>query len=368
MTTKARLILEDGSEFFGEYFTEPKEVFGEVVFNTAMSGYQEVITDPSYKNQCVIMTYPMIGNYGINEVDNESKKVFLSAVLCKEYVDLPSNWQSVKTLKQYLEEFNAVGVERLDTRTMTLHVRDCGAQRMIITPDLDSTVNQLIDKVKELPEMVGSNLAKVVTTDSSYSWKSNDGVDSKLKIAVLDCGVKYNILRHFESRGCQCEVLSLDEAAVALESSHFDGLFISNGPGDPEPVNQAIQLVQQQLGKIPIFGICLGHQLIAHALGGKTYKLKFGHHGINHPVKNLQTGKVEITSQNHGFCVDVDSLGPDVIVTHENLYDGTNEGFRHQKYPLFSVQYHPESAPGPCDSSYLFDEFVQMMKEAPCHA
>ena len=368
MTAKARLILEDGMEYIGQYFTEPNEVFGEVVFNTAMSGYQEVVTDPSYKNQCVIMTYPMIGNYGINDQDNESKQVFLSSVLCKEYVDIPSNWQSVRTLKNYLEEFGAVGVERLDTRTMTLHVRDHGAQRMIITPDFSSTKEQLIEKIKHMPEMVGSNLANVVTTDSSYSWQSSTSSDTKFRIAVLDCGVKYNILRHFESRGCECVVLPLDNAVSELETGRFDGLFISNGPGDPEPVEQAISIIQQQLGKIPIFGICLGHQLIAHALGGKTYKLKFGHHGINHPVKNLQTGKVEITSQNHGFCVDVESLGPDVTITHVNLYDGTNEGFRHQKYPLFSVQYHPESAPGPCDSSYLFDEFVQMMKEAPCHA
>lgn len=369
MTAKARLILEDRTEFIGKYFTEAKEVFGEVVFNTAMSGYQEVVTDPSYKNQCVIMTYPMIGNYGINDQDNESKQVFLTSVLCKEYCDIPSNWQSVKTLRQYLEEYGAVGVERLDTRSMTLHVRDHGAQRMIITTDFDSGIDSLVAKIKQQPEMVGSNLAKVVTTDARYSWQSNNAdSNSKFRIAVLDCGVKYNILRHLESRGCECVVLPIDEAAAAFETSQFDGLFISNGPGDPEPVQAAIQLIQQQLGKMPIFGICLGHQLIAHALGGKTYKLKFGHHGINHPVKNLQTGRVEITSQNHGFCVDVDSLGPDVEVTHVNLYDGTNEGFKHQKYPLFSVQYHPESAPGPCDSSYLFDEFVQMMQEAPCHA
>ncbi len=368
MTLQARLLLEDGTEFFGRYFTEPKQVFGEVVFNTAMSGYQEVLTDPSYSNQCVVMTYPMIGNYGINNHDVESKQIFLNALLCKEYVDHPSNWQSVKSLKVFLEEFGKVGVDRLDTRALTLHVRDHGAQRLIITSDLTASKHDLIKKIREVPEMKGLNLAQEVTTDASYSWQSEKNVKKKFKIAVLDCGVKYNILRHLHDRGCDCVVMPIDQASDMLKAETFDGLFISNGPGDPEPVQKAVELIQSQLGKLPIFGICLGHQLIAHALGAKTYKLKFGHHGINHPVKNLMTGKVEITSQNHGFCVDVDSLKDDVTVTHINLYDGTNEGFRHNKYPLFSVQYHPEAAPGPCDSDYLFDEFVEMMKTSNVYA
>ena len=365
MTFQARLLLEDGTEFSGRYFTTPKDVYGEVVFNTAMSGYQEVLTDPSYAHQCVVMTYPMIGNYGINDQDVESKQVFLQALLCKEYVDFYSNWQSVKSLKTYLEEHNRVGVDRLDTRALTLHIRTHGAQRMIITSDLNASRDDLLKKIATHPKMSGLNLAARVTSEAPYSW---GGEPKKFKLAVLDCGVKFNILRHFSNRGCDCVVMPLNRAKEMLDSGEYHGLFISNGPGDPAPVDIAVDLIRAQLGKLPIFGICLGHQLIAHALGGTTYKLKFGHHGINHPVKNLRTGKVEITSQNHGFCVDVASLGSDVTVTHVNLYDGTNEGFRHNIYPLFSVQYHPESAPGPCDSDYLFDEFVQMMETSHVHA
>jgi carbamoyl-phosphate synthase small subunit len=367
MAIRARLIFEDGTIFNGCFFTTPQNIFGEIVFNTAMSGYQEVLTDPSYSNQCVVMTYPMIGNYGINTTDNESNAIYLNALLCKEYVDTPSNWQSVQSLGDYLESQQKVGVERLDTRAITLHVRDNGSQRVLITEDVETPVGELVKKIKTFPKMAGLNLAKEVTTSDSYNWNQTDS-NYKFKLAVLDCGVKHNILRHFEKRGCDCTVLPIENAQSIIESNDFDGLFISNGPGDPEPVEKAVELIKSQLGRLPIFGICLGHQLIAHALGAKTYKLKFGHHGINHPVKNLQTGQVEITSQNHGFCVDVDSLGHDVTVTHVNLYDGTNEGFKHNKYPLFSVQYHPESAPGPCDSDYLFDEFVQMMEATHVHA
>ena len=367
MTNQARLLFEDGTEFFGRFFTSPAVVYGEIVFNTAMSGYQEVLTDPSYSNQCVVMTYPMIGNYGINLADNESNAIYLNALLCKEYVNHPSNWQSVQTLKDYMEKHNKVGVEGLDTRAITLHVRDHGAQRVVITSDVTASKESLISSIQAFPKMAGLNLAQKVSTDQAYSW-DHTGIEKKYRIAVLDCGVKFNILRHLEKRGCECVVLPLDEAYNALETESFHGLFISNGPGDPEPVQKAVEIIQSQLGKLPIFGICLGHQLIAHALGAKTYKLKFGHHGINHPVKNLRTGRVEITSQNHGFCVDVDHLSDDITVTHVNLYDGTNEGFKHNRYPLFSVQYHPESAPGPCDSDYLFDEFVQMMEKKHVHA
>lgn len=367
MTLQARLLFEDGTEFFGRYFTTPKDVYGEIVFNTAMSGYQEVLTDPSYSNQCVVMTYPMIGNYGINLADNESSSIYLNALLCKEYVDTPSNWQSVKTLKDYLDEHGRVGVERFDTRAITLHVRAHGAQRVVITSDLSISKEMLLKKLGQFPKMSGLNLAETVTTSEAYEWQKLTG-NKKFKLAVLDCGVKYNILRHFEQRGCECVVLPINEAEKILNETDFHGLFISNGPGDPEPVETAVNLIRSNLGRVPIFGICLGHQLIAHALGAKTYKLKFGHHGINHPVKNIQTGRVEITSQNHGFCVDVSSLGEDVTVTHVNLYDGTNEGFKHNRYPLFSVQYHPEAAPGPCDSDYLFDQFVQMMETSHVHA
>lgn len=368
MTFQARLLLEDGTEFTGRFFTKSKDVFGEVVFNTAMSGYQEVLTDPSYSNQCVVMTYPMIGNYGINYDDVESNQIYLNALLCKEYVDHPSNWQSVKSLKDYLEEHQKVGVERLDTRALTLHVRDNGAQRLMITGNIHASQEELLSQISAQPKMSGLNLAQHVTTSDTYSWNKKQSAEKKFKLAVLDCGVKFNILRHLEDRGCDCVVMPIDQAKDMLNRNTYHGLFISNGPGDPEPVEAAVDVIKSHLGKLPIFGICLGHQLIAHALGGKTYKLKFGHHGVNHPVKNLQTGKVEITSQNHGFCVDITSLGTDVTVTHVNLYDGTNEGFRHNTYPLFSVQYHPESAPGPCDSDYLFDEFVQMMETTQVHA
>ncbi len=367
MTLQARLLFEDGTQFMGRYFTTPKDVYGEIVFNTAMSGYQEVLTDPSYSNQCVVMTYPMIGNYGINLEDNESNSIYLNAIICKEYVDFPSNWQSVKTLKSYLDDHQKVGVERFDTRAITLHVRNHGAQRVVITSDLNLSKDELFKKLKQFPKMSGLNLAETVTTNQSYLWDQKPS-KKKFKLAVLDCGVKFNILRHFEQRGCECVVLPIEDAESIIQNDDFHGLFISNGPGDPEPVEKAVSLIQSQLGKLPIFGICLGHQLIAHALGAKTYKLKFGHHGINHPVKNLATGRVEITSQNHGFCVDVDSLGDDITVTHTNLYDGTNEGFKHNVYPLFSVQYHPESAPGPCDSDYLFDQFVEMMETSHAHA
>ena len=346
----------------GQFFTQPTTVFGEIVFNTAMSGYQEVLTDPSYSNQCVVLTYPMVGNYGINTQDVESNAIYLNALLCKEYVDAPSNWQSVQTLKAYLNDANKVGVQGLDTRSITLHIRDHGSQRVMITPDTTTPIDQLLEQVTAQPKMAGLNLAKTVTASESYVWEPSQLKDPKFKIAVLDCGVKYNILRHFQSRGCECHVLPLSTAQAQLDANEYHALFVSNGPGDPEPVATAISVIQSQIERRPIFGICLGHQLIAHALGGQTYKLKFGHHGINHPVKNLTTGKVEITSQNHGFCVDVASLGDDVTPTHVNLYDGTNEGFRHNTHPIYSVQYHPESAPGPCDSDYLFDEFIQIME------
>ncbi|MGA0241571.1 MAG: glutamine-hydrolyzing carbamoyl-phosphate synthase small subunit [Candidatus Marinamargulisbacteria bacterium] len=368
MTLPARLIFEDGTEFLGRYFTDPHEAYGEIVFNTAMSGYQEVITDPSYAHQCVVMTYPMIGNYGINLTDHESDGLYLNALLCKEYVDHPSNWQSVQSLKSYLNDHRKVGVDQLDTRAITLHIRSHGSQRVCITSDIVSPKESLMPGLLSKSPMAGLNLAQTVTAAEPYQWNAKNMDSKPFKLAVLDCGVKFNILRHLESRGCECVVLPIDQAKDAMSSNDFHGLFISNGPGDPAPVQVAVDLIQSQLGKLPIFGICLGHQLIAHALGATTYKLKFGHHGINHPVKNLETGRVEITSQNHGFCVDTDSLGDDITVTHVNLYDGTNEGFRHNKYPLFSVQYHPESAPGPCDSDYLFDEFVQMMERTHAHA
>lgn len=356
-----RLILEDGTTFFGQKFAGTGEKFSEIVFNTAMSGYQEILTDPSYTGQMVLMTYPLIGNYGINDEDIESRKIFLDALLIREYIDTPSNWRSKKSLKTYLDENNILGVEGLDTRAITRHIRTTGAQRSLLT-DSKEDIPTLQARIKASPTMAGSNMVEQVSTKEPYAWTSPE--HPQTNIAVLDCGIKYNILRNLEQASAACTIFPADTDPETILSGNFDGLFISNGPGDPEPVTKTIETVKALLGKLPIFGICLGHQILALALGGKTYKLKFGHHGANHPVKNLKTGRVEITSQNHGFAVDPDSLNPDEIEsTHINLFDGTNAGIRHKIHPAFSVQYHPEAGPGPHDSTYLFQEFIALIKE-----
>ncbi|MFC1752095.1 glutamine-hydrolyzing carbamoyl-phosphate synthase small subunit [Thermoproteota archaeon] len=375
---KARLIFENGTVFEGAVFASRNDRYGEVVFNTAMCGYQEVLTDPSYSGQMVVMTYPLIGNYGINSEDVESKSLYLSALLVREYMDFPSNWRSKKSLKTYLEEYNVLGMEGLDTRALTRFIRDKGAQKALVTTS-DEPLHSLVQKVKASPAMKGQNLAEKVSSIKSYSWKekpytaqaeksesSSMKNESKLafKVAVIDCGVKYNILRELTAAGCECEVVPAGISAETILENKFSGVFISNGPGDPEPVYTVIRTIQELIGKIPIFGICLGHQLIGLALGARSYKLKFGHHGVNHPVKNLKTGHVEITSQNHGFCIDMSSLNKDDIeITHVNLNDNTVEGFRHKQYPVFCVQYHPEAGPGPHDSRYLFHEFTVMMTD-----
>lgn len=357
----ARLVFEDGTVFFGRVFSGSGERFGEVVFNTAMSGYQEVITDPSYSGQMVLMTYPMIGSYGINTDDIESRGLFLEALLVKEYIDFPSNWRSRQSLKDYLGQHHVLGIEGLDTRAITRHLRDNGSQRAMITQS-DESLESLLHRLNVSPSMVGLNLADKVSCDGSYQWPMN-GRSARFRVAVIDTGVKYNILRLLSENGCECTVFPSSISADEVLAQDFDGVFLSNGPGDPEPVTSVIQLIRNVLGKLPVFGICLGHQLLWLALGGKTYKLKFGHHGANHPVKHLETGRVEITSQNHGFCVDIDSLSPDDIeITHINLNDHTVEGFRHRRFPAFSVQYHPESAPGPHDSQYLFEKFIDLME------
>jgi carbamoyl-phosphate synthase small subunit len=356
----ARLIFEDGVEFRGRFFSDVSDSFGEVVFNTAMGGYQEVLTDPSYAGQMVVMTYPLIGNYGINAQDVESRGLFLKALLVKEYIDFPSNFRSTQSLKKYLNDHGIIGVEGLDTRAITRYVRDNGAKRALITGSSEP-LDQLVARIQASPSMVGQNLAAQVTCETPYVWAMES--NPLFKVAVIDCGVKYNILRHLAKRGCECHVFPNHVSAETILSGGFDGLFLSNGPGDPEVVTDTIAMIKEVLGKLPIFGICLGHQLLALALGAKTEKLKFGHHGVNHPVKNLLKGDVEITSQNHGFCVKQDSLSPEVEVTHLNLNDGTVEGIKHRILPAFSVQYHPESAPGPSDSNYLFDDFIQMMAQ-----
>jgi len=373
---KALLALEDGTVFRGRSFTGPVETTGEVVFNTSMSGYQEILTDPSYCGQMVTMTYPLIGNYGVNAEDVESDRIQVRALLVREYQDVPSNWRSEKSLADYLSEAGVPGVEGIDTRALTRRIRQAGAMRAALsTQDLDP--ESLVEKARLSPDMEGLDLAREVTCAGPRLWKQGRYVplegglegfqwpeDDFWHVVAVDYGIKTNILRSLESRGCTVLVVPAHVSSADIDRLNPHGLFLSNGPGDPAAVTYAVDAISKQLGRRPTFGICLGHQLIGLALGGKTFKLKFGHRGGNQPVKDLITGRVEITSQNHGFCVDMDSIrDPDVELTHVNLNDGTLEGLRHRKIPLFSVQYHPEASPGPHDAGYLFDRFVEMMRE-----
>jgi len=372
---KAKLVLENGLIFDGISFGAEGETFGEVVFNTSLTGYQEILTDPSYCGQIVTMTYPLIGNYGVNLEDFESERPFVRGFIVKEYFDAYSNWRANESLADYLKRNNIVGIQGIDTRMLTRVIRDEGAMRGIIsTIDLDN--NSLKEKVLNSPKMKGLDLAKEVTTRKFYKWteksnsplslKSNFPVDDseKYHVVVYDYGIKRNILRRLAYYGCNLTVVSANTSWKEVLELNPDGVFLSNGPGDPEPVTYAIENIKNLIGKKPIFGICLGHQLLGLALGGKTYKLKFGHRGGNHPVKNLITNTIEITSQNHGFAVDLDSFNSDMELTHVNLNDNTVEGFRHKSIPLFSVQYHPEASPGPHDSDYLFHDFIEMMKNS----
>ena len=375
----ALLALEDGRTFACRSFTGPGEATGEVVFNTSMTGYQEVLTDPSYSGQMVVMTYPLIGNYGVNPEDIESGRIQVAAFIIKEYQTYPSNFRSTATLADYLKRYGILGVEHLDTRAITRHIRNAGAMRAIISTD-DLTPASLVQRANEIPKMAGLNLAKVVTTPDPFYWENGKpeiiNPDSraldktiwrhrgrKRSVIAFDFGIKFNILRQLEKTGFELVVVPSATRAGTIEAMAPDGIFLSNGPGDPEPVTDAIETIQALLDYRPIFGICLGHQLLGLALGGKTFKLKFGHRGANQPVKNFRTGKVEITSQNHGFAVDTESLREnDVEITHINLNDNTLEGFRHRKHPIFSVQYHPEASPGPHAARYLFDEFKALMR------
>lgn len=354
----AILALEDGKIFRGESFGAQGESFGEVVFNTSMTGYQEIITDPSYKGQIVAMTYPLIGNYGVNEDDAESYKPFTEGLVVKEYSKIASSWRSQKTLGEYLKENKILGIEGIDTRGLTLHIREAGAMKAVLsTVGLDE--KRLVKKAQDSPSLVGIDLVKEVVCDKPYEWNKK----GKYKVVVLDCGVKFNILRMLTKNNCRVIVVPAKTLGSEIMDLKPDGLLLSNGPGDPAAVDYVIKTVRELMGKVPMFGICLGQQMLGLALGGRTYKLKFGHHGGNHPVKDLKTGKVFITAQNHGFCVDVDSLNKkDIEITHVNLNDNTLEGIRHKKFPVFSVQFHPESSPGPHDAEYLFGEFIGLMK------
>ncbi|MFA5276047.1 MAG: glutamine-hydrolyzing carbamoyl-phosphate synthase small subunit, partial [Candidatus Omnitrophota bacterium] len=330
---KAILVLEDGTIFKGSSFGASGESFGEVVFNTSMAGYQEIITDPSYKGQIVAMTYPLIGNYGVNEDDVESSKPHLEGFVVKEASKISSNWRAKKTLGRYLEENNIVGIEGIDTRALTLHIRELGAMKAVLST-LDFDENSLVNKAKASRGLLGVDLIKEVTCVKPYTWNDK----GKYKIVALDCGIKLNMLRLSEKYRCQVTVMPASSSVEEILERKPDGLLLSNGPGDPAALAYIVKTVKELLEKMPIFGICLGHQMLGQAFGGKTYKLKFGHHGVNQPVKNLKTGKVAITVQNHGFCVDINSLNKkDIEATHINLNDSTLEGMRHKKLPVFSV-------------------------------
>ena len=366
---RALLVLEDGSVFEGFAFAGNGETMGEVVFNTGMTGYQEVITDPSYKGQIVTMTYPLVGNYGINEEDMESSGIHLEGFIVKEYQPNPSNWRMRQSLKSFLEKHGKIGIEGIDTRALTRRLRLSGAMKGIIstkTKDIDL----LLKQVKAYPGLVGRDLVREVSCTKPYLWKNcavHKGKISvtkpgkKLRVVVLYCGVKYNILRLLEKNGCEVIVVPAFSTGADIMSYKPDGVLLSNGPGDPAALPYIVETSRALVGKLPIFGICLGHQIIGQAIGGYTSKLKFGHHGINQPVKNMDTGRIEITSQNHGFVVVPESVKNKAKKTFDNLNDATSEGM---KMPLtMSVQYHPEASPGPHDTDYLFMQFVKMLRK-----
>ncbi|GMT47930.1 MAG: carbamoyl-phosphate synthase small chain [bacterium] len=369
---KALLVLSDGMVFEGESFGADGETKGEVVFNTSMTGYQEILTDPSYKGQIVTMTYTQMGNYGVNEEDNESAggpKV--EGFVARECLDYPGNRRSVSSLNGYLEKHGVVAIQGIDTRALTRHIRNFGAQMGVLSTE-DLIPESLYEKVRAHPGIGGVDLVRFVTTDKEYKWTekvwrwedhSRSGKDSALgKVVVYDFGVKFNILRNLADVGFDITVVPAGMPAEAVLEMNPDGIVLSNGPGDPEAVVYGIENTRKLLGRKPVFGICLGHQILGLALGGRTYKLKFGHHGGNHPVMDILTEKVGITSQNHNYCVNIGSLGTQVRLTHKNLYDGTEEGMQHVELPVFSVQHHPEAGPGPNDSIHLFKRFGEMIE------
>jgi carbamoyl-phosphate synthase small subunit len=377
----AVLALEDGTWYRGVAAGAPGEARGEVVFNTSMSGYQEILTDPSYAGQIVTMTAPQIGNYGVTHGDEESQTPHVAGFVMREASPLASNWRADGTLREYLVRHNIVAIADIDTRALTRVLRSAGVMRGVIaTGQVDPA--ELVEKARAIPQMEGADLVKDVTCASAFEWRDRaekagqadadefgiapeKRASRRLRVAAYDFGVKYNILRRLDAYGCDVHVFPATAPASALTAVEPDGIFLSNGPGDPAALKYAIANVRELVdtAEVPMFGICLGHQILGLAVGAETFKLKFGHRGANHPVKDLHSGKVEITSQNHGFAVDPQSLPADAQVTHLNLYDGTVEGFRHTTKPIFSVQYHPEASPGPHDADYLFRQFLESMEK-----
>ena len=370
---KALLVLADGKIYKGEHFGSEGEVEAEIVFNTSMSGYQEIITDPSYCGQMVVMTYPLIGNYGVNPEDFESDRPHLSGFIIKELSKVQSNWRSRGSLEEFLKETNVFGIQGIDTRALTRRIREKGAQQAILPTD-PSDPQRLVEKARKSPSLVGRDLVKEVTCKKTYDWNESEWTismgqtqlkevkDRSYNVLVYDFGVKRNILRKLTRAGCKIRVVPANTPADEVLATNPDGIFLSNGPGDPAAVPYAIENVKTILGKVPVFGICLGHQILSLALKGKTYKLRFGHHGGNQPVMDIKSGKIEITSQNHGFAVEQNSFDRNVDITFLNLNDDTVEGIQHKSWPIFSVQYHPEASPGPHDSEHLFYKFINLMK------